>query len=165
MGMAHSSVWRDLELGAPEIARLGLARLHSTHVAFLGTLRRDGSPRISPIETYLVGGHLLVGAMSWSGKSEDLQRDPRYVLHSAITAPDAGEGEFKVYGAASVADKDLRDAAVDAWWLASTPDKAIVFSLHIDQAVFIDWNIERGQMTVHRWSDRRGYRQSQRSYP
>jgi len=163
--MAHSSCWRDLELSAPEIARLGLARLHSTHVALLGTLRRDGSPRISPIETYLVGGQLLVGAMSWSRKADDLQRDPRYVLHSAITGPDAGEGEFKVHGAAAIADKDVRDAAADAWWLASPPDKAIVFSLHIDQAVFIDWNIERGQMTVHRWSDRSGYKQSQRSYP
>ena len=49
--------------------------------------------------------------------------------------------------------------------MASPPDEAIVFSLHIDQAVFIDWNIERGQMTVHRWSDRSGYKQSQRSYP
>jgi hypothetical protein len=130
----------------------------------LGTLRADGSPRISPIETYLVGSQLLVGAMSWSRKADDLQRDPRYVLHSAITAPDAGEGEFKLYGVAAIAD-DVRDAAADAWWLAAPPDKAIVFSLHIDQAVFIDWNIERGQMTVHRWSHRSGYQQSQRSYP
>lgn len=165
MGMAHATVWRDLELGAPEIARLGLARLHAPHVALLGTLRRDGSPRISPIETYLVEGQLLVGAMSWSRKSDDLRRDPRYVLHSAITDPDAGEGEFKVYGVAALADKDLQDAAAGAWWLASPPDKATVFALHIDQAVFIDWDLERGQMTVHRWSDRSGYRQSHRSYP
>jgi hypothetical protein len=154
-----------LEVGAPEIARLGLARLRSTHVALLGTLRRDGSPRISPIETYLVAGQLLVGAMSWSRKADDLQRDPRYVLHSAITGPDAAEGEFKVYGVAAIADKDVRDAAADAWWMASPPDKAIVFSLDIDLAVFIDWNFARGQMTVHRWSDRSGYKQSQRRYP
>jgi hypothetical protein len=163
--VAHSSVWRDLELGAPEIARLGLARLDSSRVALLGTLRRDGSPRISPIETYLVAGRLLVGTMTWSRKSADLRRDPRYVLHSAITDPDAGEGEFKVYGVAVVADKDLREAAAEAWWVASPPDKAIVFSLHIAQAVFIDWNIERGQMIVHRWSGRSGYEQSHRSYP
>lgn len=163
--MAHSGSWRDLEVGAPEIARLGLARLHSTHVALLGTLRRDGSPRISPIETFLVEGQLLIGAMSWSRKASDLQRDPRYVLHSAVTGPDAGEGEFKVYGVATIADKDIRDAAGDAWWNSSPPGRAIVFTLHIDRAVFIDWNIARGRMTVHRWSDRGGYTQSQRSYP
>lgn len=133
-------------------------------MALLGTLRRDGSPRISPVETYLVGDQLLVGAMSWSRKAADLRRDPRYVLHSAVTAPDAGEGELKLYGVAATAD-DVRDAATDAWWSALPPDKALVVALHIDQAVFVDWNIERGQMTVHRWSDRSGYRQSRRSYP
>jgi SAM-dependent methyltransferase len=40
--------WRDVGRGAPEIARLGMARLDSAHLALLGTLRRDGSPRISP---------------------------------------------------------------------------------------------------------------------
>lgn len=34
-------------------------------VAMLGTLRRDGSPCISPIEPYLVNGRLLVGAMKF----------------------------------------------------------------------------------------------------
>jgi hypothetical protein len=37
--------WRDLEQGAPELARLGLARLHAAGVAMLGTVRPDGSPR------------------------------------------------------------------------------------------------------------------------
>jgi hypothetical protein len=32
------------------------------------------------------------------------------------------------------------------------PDKAIVFSLRIEQAVFIEWDIGHGLMTVHRWS-------------
>jgi hypothetical protein len=36
--------WRDMELRAPELARLGLARLTSARVALLGTLRRDGRP-------------------------------------------------------------------------------------------------------------------------
>lgn len=37
-------------------------------------------------------GQLLVGAMAWSRKADDLPRDPRYVLHSAVTGPDNGEG-------------------------------------------------------------------------
>uniref|UniRef100_UPI002619D67F pyridoxamine 5'-phosphate oxidase family protein n=1 Tax=Trebonia sp. TaxID=2767075 RepID=UPI002619D67F len=77
--------WRDVERAAPEIARLGAARLASARVALLGTLRRDGSPRISPVEPYIAGGQLLIGAMAWSAKAGDLQRDPRYVLHSAVT--------------------------------------------------------------------------------
>ena len=79
-----------MELAAPEIARLGMAQLNAAHVALLGTLRRDGSPRISPIEPYLAGGQLLIGAIARSAKAGDLRRDPRYVLHSVVTGPTAG---------------------------------------------------------------------------
>lgn len=112
---ASLAEWRDLELGAPPITRLGLARLHAG-VAMLGTLRRDGSPRISPIEPYLVHGQLLAGAMTWSAKAADLLRDPRHVLHSAVTSPDSGEGEFKLHGSAVQASQDLRAAATQARW-------------------------------------------------
>ena len=112
---ASLAEWRDLELGAPPITRLGLARLHAG-VAMLGTLRRDGSPRISPIEPYLVHGQLLAGAMTWSAKAADLLRDPRHVPHSAVTSPDSGEGEFKLHGSAVQASQDLRAAATQARW-------------------------------------------------
>jgi hypothetical protein len=63
--------WRDLERGAPRLAMLAMASLNAARVALLGTLRRDGSPRISPIEPYLVEGQLLIGAMAWSQKAAD----------------------------------------------------------------------------------------------
>ena len=157
--------WRDVELGAPEIARQGMARLNAAHLALLGTLRRDGSPRISPIEPVIAGGQLLIGAMAWSAKAGDLRRDPRYVLHSAVTGPDNGEGELKLYGTAAEASQDLRAAAAGAWWLARAPDKAAVFTLHIRQAMFISWDIERGLMTAHRWSPASGYAAASRPYP
>jgi hypothetical protein len=157
--------WRDMELGAPELARLGIARLTSARVALLGTLRRDGSPRISPIEAYLAEGQLLIGAMAWSAKASDLRRDPRYVLHSAVTSPDSGEGELKLNGPAAKAGPDLRTRAAGAWWLAHSPDKAAVFTLHIRQAIFVDWDTNRGLMTVHRWSPASGYAVTSRPYP
>jgi hypothetical protein len=157
--------WREMELGAPELARLGMARLSSARVALLGTLRRDGSPRISPIEPYIAAGQLLIGAMAWSAKASDLRRDPRYVLHSAVTGPDSGEGELKLYGPAVEAGQDLRTAAADAWWLGWAPGKAVVFTLRIGQAAFIGWDITRGVMTVHRWSPASGYAVASRPYP
>ncbi len=60
--------WPDVELSAPELARLGMAQLNSARVALLGTLRRDGSPRISPIEPCIADGQLLIGAMARSVK-------------------------------------------------------------------------------------------------
>jgi hypothetical protein len=142
-----------------------MARLNSTRLALLGTLRRDGSPRISPIEPYLAEGQLLIGAMAWSAKASDLRQDPRYVLHSAVTGPDRGEGELKLCGPAARAGQDLRAAAADAWWLGCAPEKAVVFTLHIEQAVFVDWNIERGLMTLYRWSPASGYAVASRPYP
>jgi hypothetical protein len=157
--------WSDLEVGAPPIARLGMARLAATRVAMLGTVRLDGSPRISPIEPYLVNGCLLVGAMSWSGKAADLRRDPRYVLHSSVTSPDSGEGELKLRGRAAAADPARRREAVGAWWSGQPPQKAVVFVLGIERALFVEWDTGSGLMTVHRWSPQGGYSHSARSYP
>lgn len=157
--------WRDVELGAPELARLGLARLNSARVALLGTLRRDGSPRISPVEPCIAEGQLLIGAMAWSAKASDLRRDPRYTLHSAVTGPDTAEGELKLNGSAAKAGQHVRASAADAWWQAQAPEKAVVFTLHIGQAAFIGWDIKRGLMTVHRWSPASGYTVATRPYP
>jgi hypothetical protein len=115
-------IWRDLDLGAPVIARLGMDRINAARVALLGTLRPDASPRISPVEPYLAEGQLLVGAMAWSKKAADLLRDPRFVLHSAVTGPDSGEGELKLYGSAVEAGPDLRGALPNAWWSAWPAD-------------------------------------------
>jgi len=157
--------WRDLERGAPAIARLGMARLHEAGVAMLGTLRRDRSPRISPVEPHLAQGRLLVGAMAWSAKAADLLRDPRYVLHSAVTGADSGEGELKLYGAAATASQDLRTAATTAWWAGQPAEQAVVFTLRIATALFIEWDIEHGLMTAHRWSAGGGYSHTSRRYP
>ena len=161
----EAGVWRDLEAGAPDLAQPGLARLNATRVALLGTLRPDASPRISSVEPYLVEGQLMIGSMTWSRMTSDLRRDPRYVLHSAVTGPDTGEGDFKVYGSAIEVDPSFAGTVANAWWSELRPDKAVVFSLGIALAVFIDWDIQAGLMTVHRWSPRSGYSRTTRTYP
>ena len=159
------SSWRDLERGAPSIAQLGEQRLGLARVALLGTLRKDGSPRISPVEPYVSHGHLIFGAMSWSLKTSDLLRDPRCVLHSAVTAPDAGEAEFKLYGRAIEAPKEIGDACSRGWWQAQPPGTAVVFALTIEQATLIEWELERAEMIVRRWSPRDGFIETRRDYP
>src|SRR5918911_146912 len=119
-------IWRDLETAASEIARLGRQRLDRARVALLGTLRSDGWPRISPVEPYLTQGHLLFGAMSWSLKAHDLRRDPRCVLHSAVTGPDDAEGELRVYGRAEAAGEELRNGCPQGWWTAKPAESALV---------------------------------------
>jgi hypothetical protein len=157
--------WRDLELAAPEIAQPGKVRLEEARVALLATLRRDGSPRISPVEPYFAEGHLLFGAMAWTLKVRDLERDARCTLHSAITGPNEREGELKLYGRAIEAGDAVRAACADGWWTDQSPGSARVFSLSIEEAAFVTWDFERGEMTLRRWSPRIGLRTTRRSYP
>jgi hypothetical protein len=157
--------WRELELAAPEIAEPGKARLDETRVALLATLRRDGSPRISPIEPFFGEGQLVFGAMAWTLKARDLERDARCTLHSAITGPNEGEPELKLYGRAIEADDDLRAACPSGWWTDEPHEAARVFSLSIEEAAFVTWDYEGGEMTVRRWSRETGLKTSRRSYP
>ena len=66
----------------------------------VGTLRRDGWPRISPVEPFIADGQLFLGMMRRSVKALDLLRDPRCVVHSTVSDKNGTEGEFKVYGRA-----------------------------------------------------------------
>jgi hypothetical protein len=145
------------------LAQAARARLEATHIALLGTLRRDGSPRISPIEPYFTPDELLLGAMVRSMKAIDLRRDPRCALHSAVTEPDAGATEFKLYGRA--APSAAAHVPPTAWWLSHPGGSAYVFTLDVESAASISWQLERGEMTVMRWSPRQGLEETTRSYP
>jgi hypothetical protein len=155
--------WQDLEQEAPPIARLAVERFEATRVALLGTTRRDGSARISPVEPYLSQGELLFGAMLRSLKTLDLRRDPRCVIHTAITAPNAGEAEVKLYGRALEAPAEIRAGCSAGWW-QTRPDDAVVFAVAIEQASSIEWSLEAGEMLVRRWSAG-GLTETRRAYP
>ncbi len=103
-------LWREFEAVAPGMARLGGERFERTRVALIGTIRKDGAPRISPVEPLIVQGDLLLGMLWRSKKALDLLREPRCVLHSAIADINGSEGEFKLRGrAVEVPPVDLRE--------------------------------------------------------
>lgn len=156
--------WAELEAAAPELAARGRERLEGARVALLGTLRGDGAPRISPVEPYLVEGELLFGSMAWSHKTGDLRRDGRCLLHSAVTGPDAAEGELKVRGRAVEVEDALRER-VPGWWRDRARGDAAVFRLEIESAVFVAWDMAGARMTVLSWSPLRGARERSRAYP
>jgi hypothetical protein len=157
--------WLDLEHAAPHITTAGHALLRRPCVAMLGTLRPDGSPRISPIEPAVTDGQLIFGVMPWSGKARDLHRDHRCVLHNAISNPDAGEPELRLSGVAVAASTQLREAAGQAWWTGQPRTAADVFVLELTEAVLIEWDLEHGRMTSTRWSSGHGLRRQSRNYP
>ena len=46
----------------------------------------------------------------------------------------------------------------------SPTEAACVFSVDIERATFVSWQIERGGMTVRSWSPHAGYRETTRDY-
>ncbi|HEX6583242.1 MAG TPA: pyridoxamine 5'-phosphate oxidase family protein, partial [Thermoleophilaceae bacterium] len=79
--------WSGFEAAAPELAERVRARLDAHVHKTLATVRRDGSPRISGTETQIVDGELWIGSMWQARKALDLQRDPRFALHSGSEDP------------------------------------------------------------------------------
>ena len=100
--------WSDLEREAPELCAIAREFLDAFVHKTLATLRRDGSPRISGTEVIFAAGELFVGSMWKSMKALDLQRDPRYALHSGSPDPEAGwRGDAKLSGrAAEIHDEE-----------------------------------------------------------
>ena len=90
--------WDAFEQACPEIATLARERFTKDEVVLLGTLRRDGSPRISPNECDFTAGRLFVSMMWRSKKALDLLRDPRVVVHSTPSDRMNPGGDVKLYG-------------------------------------------------------------------
>jgi hypothetical protein len=158
--------WSEFESMCPELAQLGQRRLEERYLCLIGTLRRDGSPRISPVEPYLVDGDLMMGVMTGSRKAADLLRDPRLVVHSIVTRWEADEGDVKLYGTAQpVTEPERRNALfqtmteVHGWdgppSFANDPTYN-VYSVAIESAAYVRFKGSSWQDWT--WDPRRGLR-------
>jgi hypothetical protein len=97
--------WSEVETEAPELSATARRILDSHVHKTIATLRRDGSPRISGIETNFRDGELYIGSMWRAMKALDLQRDGRFALHSSSpdpepngAFPDSQPGDAKIAG-------------------------------------------------------------------
>jgi hypothetical protein len=107
--------WDDLTNAQPRLAEHARRRLLSPGVLLIGTVRRDGTPRISPVEPFVLDGRLLLSMLWQSRKAADLLRDPRILVHSIVTSRDGGDGEVKLRGTAPpVEDRTVQQRYAEA---------------------------------------------------
>jgi nitroimidazol reductase NimA-like FMN-containing flavoprotein (pyridoxamine 5'-phosphate oxidase superfamily) len=92
--------WGAFARAHPSFGALALARIDGEGLVMVGTLRRNGWPRISPVEPLVLDGELYLGMMHRSRKAVDLLRDSRCVVHSIVHDKGGAEGDVKVYGRA-----------------------------------------------------------------
>ena len=92
--------WIDFKAQQPELARQGADLLYHFGVglAFLGTVRADGGPRLHPMCPLLTETGLYAFIVP-SPKQRDLRRDGRYAMHSFPL--ENNEDAFYLTGAAS----------------------------------------------------------------
>jgi len=152
--------WRAFAGECPEIAAPAEERFRRDQLLLVGTIREDGSPRISPNECDLAAGELFFGMMWQSRKARDLGRDARCVLHSVPSDKDNPGGDVKLYGrAVDVRDPDLRrvyreaiKARID--WEPEEPNYHC-FAMDVESAAYIVFGDDRRVTT---WDGERGLR-------
>lgn len=147
--------WAEFEQAQPRLAGLGLRRLIEPGVVLVATIRRDGSPRLSPVEPLLLDGTLWLGLMWRSAKALDLLRDPRVLVHSIVTGREGDEGEFKVRGQARAQDDPAtqqRYADATGRELGWRPalGRFHLFGIDIEEVTYIRYE-DPGDQYVARW--------------
>jgi len=145
--------WDAFATQAPELAAEGEKRFDASGVVLVGTLTKDGSPRISPVEPLIIEGFLLLGMMWHSMKALDLIRDPRCLVHTTITDRHGKEGEFKLRGRVTdMQDAELRLRYADALQkkIDFRPEEPYhLFAVDIDSATLISYDSEKQH--IQRW--------------
>jgi hypothetical protein len=117
------ATWAQFEREAPEVADVatrlwpGPLALHRNRslpggaswfaISYLGTVRRDGGPRVHPFCPILADGRLFAAIPRSSPKGWDLRRDPRCVIH-ALPGADDDELCIRAHAREVSADQSLR---------------------------------------------------------
>lgn len=159
------STWSTFEAAEPELAGRALAILTSTTNCVLGTVRADGSPRLSGIDPFVLDGELHLGSMPNARKAADLQRDPRLSLHSVPWesrrlrdgADDPGEADAKLTGRAVEIPHDDAVRIMAAYFAErgiDAPAEGNLFRIEVDTVVTVA--VADDQLVIDRWSEPEG---------
>jgi hypothetical protein len=133
--------WRNFNQECPELADLAAARFARDQLVLIGTLRPDGSARVSATELDIAAGELFIGMINNSAKARDLLRDPRVTVHSWPPGKDNPDGDIKLYGrAVLVTERAVRERYEDAIfariaWRPQEPYQC--FAIDVESAGFL----------------------------
>lgn len=154
--------WHDVRTAVPELAEAVERRFGAHAHAILGTLRRDGAPRLSGIETAFRAGELWLGMMPGSRKALDLRRDPRMSVHSAPVEPDLADGDARIDGrAAEVTDR----ATLDAFRVDQRPPPGSfhLFRIDVERIALVRVVPAEGALVITSWSEATRERRDRRA--
>ena len=134
------TTWVEFAGVAPELAAFGEQRFREAEVAYVATVRADGSPRVHPATPALCDGRLFLFIEPTSPKGHDLRRDPRYAMHSLVTDQHGNPGEFHIKGLGQA----VHDASVRARVADAAPFDAM------ERWILLEFSVEEAASTVYR---------------
>ena len=140
--------WAVLEREDVALAAFGQARLDGK-VAYLATLRKDGRPRAHPVTPIIGDGHVFIFLEPSSPRTRDLEENPDFCLHCAMSDSSGSSGEFQTTGiAVKVPDKETRDLAESISNFRPSV-RSLLFELYITDALSTAYR--NGQPKRRRW--------------
>ncbi|HEX7168333.1 MAG TPA: pyridoxamine 5'-phosphate oxidase family protein [Acidimicrobiales bacterium] len=155
------AAWRDVEKAEPEFAARVRALFDAGRHKTIATLRADGSPRISGIESEFADGDLRFGSMPGARKGADLARDPRFALHSPTSHP--GDGKEREWpGEAKIAGRAIPAGSASADETSEQPS-GNVFVADIAEVVITRLDPEATMLVIESWTPERGHRVVERT--
>jgi hypothetical protein len=152
--------WSEFEAAAPELAERVRARLDGHVHKTLATVRRDGSPRISGTESQIVDGELWIGSMWQAVKARDLQRDPRFALHSGSEDPPEWSGDAKLAGVVEEITDPERVKAINGE--AGAGESSHLFRLDLHEVSTVGLDEARKALVIEVWTPDGGIRTMKR---
>ena len=115
------ATWREFAGAQPEMAQVLRGILEWIPIAYLATVRKDGSPRVHPFCPVFADGRMFIAVNETSPKRWDLKNDGRYSMHSLPgkwrenETGTIGDDEFYATGRSRlVEDNATRQAVSDA---------------------------------------------------
>lgn len=140
--------WSEVEREAPELAARARALFDGFTHKTMATLRRDGSPRISGTEVEFTDGEAWIGSMWQAVKALDLQRDPRFAIHSGSPDPPDWPGDAKIAGRV----EDVTAAGAESHRFRLDVSELVVVRLGdpADHLVIEAWHEGRGMTSLRR---------------
>jgi hypothetical protein len=137
--------WAELARKEPELAEAcrSIFYQYGVGLAFLGTVRPDGGPRLHPI-CPLIEDRGLFAFLIPSPKRDDLHRDPRYALHS-FPAEDNEDAVYLIGEARSLSDDGLSSQLAERFFRERKMSEA---PAGWDDQELFEFRIERCLRTV-----------------
>ena len=138
--------WSKLQQESPDIAEFGRKRLDGK-VAYLASIRGNGSPRVHPVTAFLSDTRCFIFAEPESSKIRDFTENPQFHLHCAMSDSSGSSGEFQMTGKVVPTENFRTEAEENCPFRPSS--RSILYELLLGEAVATSYR--GGRPDRRRW--------------